>query len=92
MKLALIIILSLLLLKYLIILILNIIGYCKYKDNYEGINKLINIGFNEDVYGFSVFPSILITCVNSYFEIYFKLFKFYIYICYNIKTDEDEDE
>ena len=90
MKLALIIILSLLLLKYLIILILNIIGYCKYKDNYEGINKLINIGFNEDVYGFSVFPNILITCVNSYFEIYFKLFKFYIYVCYNIKVIEDE--
>ena len=71
-------------------MILNIIGYYKYKDKYEGVNKLINIGLNESIYGFSVFPSILITCINSYFEIYFKLFKFYIYICYNIKVIEDE--
>lgn len=90
MKIALITILSLLVLKYLILVILNIIGYYKYKDKYEGINKLSSIGFNESIYGFSVFPSILITCINGYFEIYFKLFKFYIYVCYNIKVIEDE--
>lgn len=90
MKIALIIILSFLTLKYLIFIILNIIGYCKYKDKYEGVNKLSFIGLNEGIYGFCIFPTILITCVNGYFEIYFKLFKFYIYVCYNIKLTEDE--
>lgn len=90
MEIALIIILSLLILKWLILLTLNIIGVYKYKDKYKGINKLINIGFCDNIYGFSLFPSILITFVNSYFEIYFKLYDFYVYICYNIETIEDE--
>ena len=92
MKIALIIIMSLILLKWIILIIVNIIGHYQYKDNYLGLNRVIKFGTYDRDNGFSIFPCILLfpTCNSTYFEIYIKWFRLYVYICYTQEVDKDE--